>query len=52
MAMGLNDVFRPLGLGYLESGYEMAVYDRWGKQVFYSNRFDKGWDGSIDGKKT
>ena len=43
--------FKPSGLGYLESGYEMAIYDRWGKQVFYSNLFDKGWDGRIDGKK-
>jgi gliding motility-associated-like protein len=48
---GLNDVFKPSGVGYSSIGYEMAIYDRYGKQQFYSNEFDKGWDGRIDGKK-
>jgi gliding motility-associated-like protein len=47
----LNDVFKPSGVGYQEKGYEMTIYDRWGKQVFVSNQFDKGWDGTIDGEK-
>lgn len=48
---GLNDVFKPSGIGYIESGYEMVIYDRWGKQVFFTNQIDKGWDGRVDGKK-
>ena len=48
---GVNDVFKPSGVGYSLSGYEMVIYDRWGKQEFYSNQFDKGWDGRVNGKK-
>jgi gliding motility-associated-like protein len=48
---GLNDVFKPSGVGYQEKGYEMIIFDRWGKQVFISNQFDKGWDGIIEGEK-
>ncbi len=47
---GLNEVFRPFGKGYLEEGYSMKIFDRWGKLIFFSNAFDKGWDGLIDGK--
>jgi gliding motility-associated-like protein len=48
---GLNDEFKPKGVGYDESGYVMVVYDRWGQQVFYSHRFEKGWDGRVKGVK-
>ncbi len=48
---GLNDVFKPLGVGYIESGYQMVIYDRWGEQVFSTNQIDNGWDGRVDGKK-
>lgn len=48
---GLNDVFKPSGVGFQEKGYEMVIFDRWGKQVFVSNQFDKGWDGTIEGEK-
>jgi gliding motility-associated-like protein len=48
---GVNDVFKPLGVGYKLAGYEMAIYDRWGRLQYYTNDFDKGWDGRIDGKK-
>jgi gliding motility-associated-like protein len=47
----VNDVFKPRGVGYSLKGYEMTIYDRFGKQQFYSNEFEKGWDGRIDGKK-
>ena len=29
----------------------MAVYDRWGEQVFYTSNKDRGWDGTFNGKK-
>jgi len=48
---GINDVFKRSGVGYSVKGYELTIYDRYGKQQFYSNEFDKGWDGRIDGKK-
>ncbi len=46
---GLNDVFRPVTLPEKISSFSMYVYDRWGKQVFFSNDISKGWDGTING---
>ena len=49
---GLNEVFRPYGTGInLEKKYEMSIYDRWGKLVFITNRFEQGWDGKINNSK-
>lgn len=31
--------------------YEIWIYDRWGVEVFYSNDYNYGWDGQIDGKE-
>jgi len=45
----INDEFKPKGVGYSLDGYEMTIYDRWGKLLFISNEFDKGWDGKVDG---
>ncbi len=28
--------------------YEIWIYDRWGNQVFYSNDYKFGWDGTVD----
>lgn len=30
------------------SYYEIWVYDRWGKEVFYSNDYKYGWDGMVN----
>jgi hypothetical protein len=30
--------------------YEIWIYDRWGAEVFYSNDYQYGWDGKVDGK--
>jgi gliding motility-associated-like protein len=49
---GINEVFKPSGTGYDLKGYEMSIYDRWGKNVFTSNSFDYGWDGKIEGTKS
>jgi gliding motility-associated-like protein len=46
---GKNDIFRPYGKGYKLDGYEMLIFDRWGKMIFQTNTFDKGWDGRVDG---
>ena len=29
----------------------MSIYDRWGKLVFITNRFEHGWDGKINSSK-
>lgn len=44
---GLNEIFRPSG--FPPENYEMLIYDRWGKLLFSSKEFEKGWDGKIDG---
>jgi hypothetical protein len=31
--------------------YEIRVYDRWGVELFYSNDYNVGWDGTNNGKK-
>jgi gliding motility-associated-like protein len=46
---GKNDVFQPMGVGINEDNYRMDIFDRWGENVFTSNNFRKGWDGSIKG---
>lgn len=46
---GMNDVFQPLGVGIDEENYRMDIYDRWGENIFTSNAFRKGWDGTVKG---
>lgn len=46
---GLNDVFQPLGVGIDEDNYRMDIFDRWGENIFTSNNFRKGWDGTVKG---
>ncbi len=45
----LNDVFRPVTLPEKISSFSMYIYDRWGKQVFFTNDVKQGWDGYING---
>jgi len=51
---GVNDeffpVFSPFGLD--PKTYEMEIFDRWGKSVFYSKDITKGWNGTVQGKGT
>ncbi|NQV53792.1 MAG: gliding motility-associated C-terminal domain-containing protein [Flavobacteriales bacterium] len=42
---GLNDVFRIVGEGIGLTYYEFKIFDRWGKEVFFSKNPDFGWDG-------
>lgn len=48
---GINDVFLPKGVGIIERGYELLIFDRWGNLIFKTNDLNKGWDGKAnDGK--
>jgi gliding motility-associated-like protein len=49
---GLNDVFQPMGVGIDEENYRMDIFDRWGENIFSSNNFRKGWDGTVKGSST
>ena len=48
-ANGKNDIFQPMGVGIDENNYRMDVFDRWGENIFTSNNFRKGWDGTVKG---
>jgi len=42
----VNDRFRVSGTGII--GFEMMIFDRWGKQIYYSQNIDEGWAGDVD----
>ncbi len=48
---GLNDLFNPVIFGRQES-FEFRIYDRWGKQIFFSQEPSKGWNGTFKGKES
>lgn len=47
---GLNDVLIPLSARYAKD-YEFQVWNRWGQEVFRSNKNTEGWDGTFNGEK-
>jgi gliding motility-associated-like protein len=49
-ADGLNDVFKPAGVGLQNLNYKMQIFDRWGNLIFTSEDFNEGWDGTYKGK--
>lgn len=40
----INDTFGPSIIGF--ETFEMFIFDRWGKQVFYTDNIDYRWDGT------
>lgn len=44
---GINEEFGPVGEFSFES-FEFIIFDRWGKQVFYSNNPNQKWNGKDD----
>lgn len=47
----LNDVWQPKFYGDFQSGqYELTVFDRWGKKVYWTVIIEKGWDGTFKEK--
>jgi len=47
---GKNDLLYVRGEGI--SGFQFAIFNKWGEQIFYSSSIDTGWDGkkSITGE--
>jgi len=43
-ASGVNDYFKIYGVGFVS--YELMVFDRWGKQIYYSKNNEQAWDGT------
>ncbi len=46
---GVNDVFTPIGIGYNEVAF-FRVYNRYGQEVYYADRFKAGWNGMYKGQ--
>jgi gliding motility-associated-like protein len=45
---GINDYFNILP--YNIESFELSIYNKWGKLVFYTNELSKSWDGSFNGE--
>jgi gliding motility-associated-like protein len=43
---GVNDHFMPKGIGIKIETFEMWIYDRWGKNLYYTTDIVNGWDGT------
>ena len=48
---GVNDIFITKGTNVDNSTFSLYIYDRWGELIFQSNDINKGWDGTVNGKK-
>jgi gliding motility-associated-like protein len=46
---GLNDIFRPACQKF-QRLVDFRIFNRWGRQVFYSANYKNGWDGTLDGE--
>ena len=47
---GKNDKFRALVIGNMKF-YELNIYDRWGKRLFWNNDMSAAWDGTFRGRE-
>ena len=46
---GVNDIFRVIPVGITNTDY-FRIYDRYGKLLFQTNRWLRGWDGNFQGR--
>jgi len=42
---GKNDIYKPILHNVTKSGFELFIYDRWGKVVYQSKDIHSGWNG-------
>ncbi len=47
---GINEIFKPILGDLVLHDYAMYIFDRWGKEIFESDNYGIGWDGSIKGQ--
>ena len=47
---GLNDIFRPIAIGYRDLKY-FRVFNRFGEMVYNGNTLEVGWDGTYNHKQ-
>ncbi len=46
----LNELFNIKGTNINQNTFEMRIYDRLGKQLFYTIDINQGWDGTFNGQ--
>lgn len=49
--MGLNHIFRPVGVGIDPNESYMEIYNRWGEKIFRTQNILQGWDGTLPNGK-
>jgi gliding motility-associated-like protein len=42
-----NPIFLPILSDFDASDFQLLIFNRWGKQIFETNQYDEGWDGTI-----
>ncbi len=45
---GVNSVFRPAGIYFDYTRYEMIIFNRWGGKVFETTDYNQGWNGELN----
>ena len=48
---GFNDSFQLYNSGCPLENFQFHIFDRWGNNVFYTDDFKKGWNGTNKGKE-
>ncbi|MDI3545481.1 MAG: hypothetical protein PWP68_898, partial [Rikenellaceae bacterium] len=46
----LNEQYTIIGNNIDPSNFEMRIFDRWGKEIFYTTDINQGWDGYFKGE--
>ncbi|TND06976.1 MAG: fibronectin type III domain-containing protein [Bacteroidetes bacterium] len=49
---GVNEFFRPEGVGIDPENYELWIFDRWGNMIYYTDDWYKSWDGKVQGGRS
>ena len=48
---GINDLWKPMGMGDTTNSYQLIIFDRYGKQIYYKEGVNIiQWDGTLNGK--
>ncbi len=48
---GQNEIFKPVITGIDENNYKLYIFDRWGRQTFFTDDVNMGWDGTENDKE-
>jgi gliding motility-associated-like protein len=49
---GINEGFRPKGLGIDETDYNLWIFDRWGDLIWQTKNWAEAWDGKANNGKS